>query len=218
MNVALLLSRYLLSRPEKPDEKKRRIACIGDSITFGAGVMATRKTEAWPAVWGERLGAGFQVLNYGVSGATLQNEGDCPYAKVGFLRELKAAKPELIVLMLGTNDSKPYNWEEERFAREYEALLTKLIALPWPHRVALMTPPRAFPEEKLGVIPFEIDNEVIRSRICPLVKALSASYALPLVDLYARTAEHPAYFCDGVHPNARGNRAIAEILFRELPL
>lgn len=218
MDLALLLGRYLLAHPKRPDMDRRRIACVGDSITFGAGVMATRKTDAWPAVWEKLLGGSFQVLNYGVSGATLQREGDFPYEKVGFLKELKAASPELIVLMLGTNDSKPINWEAERFAREYGALVRELTALPWPHRVALMTPPRAFPEEKLGIIPFEIDDDVIRDRICPLVRALSADYALPLVDLYAWTEGHPEYFIDGVHPNTIGNRAIGEYLFRQLPL
>ena len=68
--------------------KKRRIACIGDSITFGAGVMKTRKKDAWTCVWNRMLGHDFQVLNYGVSGATLQKEGDFPYHQVGFLKRL----------------------------------------------------------------------------------------------------------------------------------
>lgn len=218
MNWGLYIGKLLLAHPERANRAKRRIACIGDSITFGAGVLKTRKTDAWAPVWQRSLGDSFQVLNYGVSGATLQREGDFPYDKVGFLRKLEKAEPELIVLMLGTNDSKPYNWEEARFAREYEELVKKLADKPWPHRVALMTPPKAFPEEKTGVIAFDVDNAPIRDSIRPLVFSLGDKYALPVVDLYGLTEEHPEYFCDGVHPNELGNQVIARYIQEQLTL
>ena len=217
MNLGLYIAR-LFVHPEKADPGLRRIACIGDSITFGAGVAATRKTDAWTYILQNRLGDSFQVLNYGVSGATLQREGDFPYRRIGFLKRLKKAQPELIVLMLGTNDSKPYNWNAERFGREYEALVRELIAMPWPHRLVLMTPPKAFPEEKTGVIGYDIQNEPIRDVIRPLVFSLGQSYELQVIDLYALTEEHPEYFCDGVHPNEPGNRILAEKLVKELAL
>ena len=217
MNLGLYIAR-LFVHPEKADPGRRRIACIGDSITFGAGVAATRKTDAWTYILQNRLGDSFQVLNYGVSGATLQREGDFPYRRIGFLKRLKKAQPELIVLMLGTNDSKPYNWNAERFGREYEALVRELIAMPWPHRLVLMTPPEAFPEEKTGVIGYDIQNEPIRDVIRPLVFSLGQSYELQVIDLYALTEEHPEYFCDGVHPNELGNRILAEQLVKELAL
>lgn len=208
----------MMTRPERPRRGKRRIACVGDSITFGAGVGKTRKTDAWPYVWQRELGEDFQVLNYGVCSATVQREGDFPYHRFGFLSRLKVSKPELIVLMLGTNDTKPCNWNEARFARELEELVRELAALPWPHRVALMTPPKAFPEGNSGVIAYDIDNAPIRDIIRPLVASLGERFALPVVDLYALTEEHPEYFADGVHPNAPGNRIIAETICRELSL
>ena len=218
MNWGLYIGRLLLAHPERADKSRRRIACIGDSITFGAGVMQTRKTDAWPAIWQRSLGEGFQVLNYGVSGATLQREGDFPYHRVGFLWRLRRAKPERIVLMLGTNDSKPYNWDAARFKREYESFLRDLIALPWPHSLALMTPPKAFPETKTGVIAYDIDNAPIRDSIRPLVLALGKKYGLPMADLYAMTEERPEFFDDGVHPNVPGNRAFAEFIEQTFPM
>ena len=215
MQLSLLLGRVLLTHPEKPDPAKRRIACIGDSITFGAGVFAARKTDAWPVLWQGLLGKAYQVLNYGVSGATLQKEGDFPYRKIGFLGRLESASPELIVLMLGTNDSKPYNWNEPRFMREYEQLVQELLSNAKP-RVALMVPPKAFPEEKTGVVAFDIDNDVIRDSIRPLILSLGKQYGLPVIDLYIFTETHPEWSDDGVHPNKAGNFAIAEHVFREL--
>lgn len=218
MDLGLLLGRYLLTHPDKPDQNRRRIACIGDSITFGAGVFATRKADAWPVLWQMLLGKEYQVLNYGVSGATLQKEGDFPYRKIGFLGRLDAARPELVLLMLGTNDSKPYNWDGPRFAREYEELVTELLSSPGTRRVALAVPPKAFPEKKLGVIAFDISNDVIQDSIRPLILSLGERYSLPVVDLYAFTEEHPEWFDDGVHPNKAGNRSIAQHIFKELTL
>ena len=217
MNFVLWMAKTLMP-PERADKSRRRIACIGDSITFGAGVLQTRKTAAWTAVWEKSLGEGFQVLNYGVSGATLLREGDFPYRKEGYLRRLKTAKPELIVLMLGTNDSKPHNWDEGRFAREYEELVTELKDKPWPHKLVLMTPPKAFPEEQTGVVVFEIRDDPIRDKIRPLVFALGEKYGVQVIDLYALTEDHSEYFGDGVHPNELGNRVIAEHLQEEIAI
>lgn len=75
MQLGLYLAKLLLVHPGRPNMQKCRIACIGDSIIFGAGVQMTRKTDAWTYLWQRRLGDGFQVLNYGVSGATLRREG-----------------------------------------------------------------------------------------------------------------------------------------------
>lgn len=218
MNWNLYIAKLLTAHPGKADLKKRRIACIGDSITFGAGVAQTRKEHAWTFVWNRLLGDGFQVLNYGVSGATLQKEGDFPYHKVGFLKRLPKARPELIVLMLGTNDAKPYNWNEKRFIREYEVLLKDLMEAGWPHRLVLMTPPEAFPEETTGIVGYDIDPGPIEGSIRQAVFSMGDRYGLQVIDLYALTKDHTEYFDDGVHPNIEGNRVIAEHLEKEICL
>lgn len=201
-------------RPEAPDFGKRRIACIGDSITFGSGVIQTRKQDAWVFILGRLLGEKYQVINFGVSGATLQDEGDKPYRGQGMLKKVQEAKPDVIVLMLGTNDSKPQNWDENRFRREYAGLVNELSAYPWPHKLILMTPPKAFPQEKSGEIPFKIDNSPISGPIRTMVLETAGKRDVSCVDLYAFTEGHPEYFADGVHPNRLGNEKIAEYLFR----
>ena len=119
----------------------------------------------------------------------------------------------MIVLMLGSNDSKPYNWNWSRFEKEYEELVKELASEPWKPKVVLMVPPKAFPEEKTGVVAFDIDDTVIRDRIRPLICSLGERYSLPVIDLYAQTENHPEYFCDGVHPNIAGNRFIADTVY-----
>jgi len=55
-----------------------RVACIGDSITYGSGIKF-RTRDSYPAQLGRMLGETWQVRNFGVSGATMLKNGDKPY-------------------------------------------------------------------------------------------------------------------------------------------
>ena len=205
-----------LPRPEKPQKDMVRVACIGDSITFGAGVSKTRKKDAWVYVLERKLGSAYQVINYGFIGATLQREGDLPYRKRGFLKKVKEAEPSVILLMLGTNDSKSYNWDEARFREQYEELVCELLEGTWPHRLVLLAPPKAFSKAKTAKVPYDIDDGLIRGTIRTTVFAIGEKYDLQVGDLYSLTEDHPEYFLDGVHPNKQGNKSIAEYLYGTL--
>ncbi len=198
---------------EKPDPRRRNIACVGDSITFGSGVKSTRRADAWPYILDRRLGTEYRVLNYGVSGTTARDAGDFPYRDHGFLSAAKNAGAELILLMLGTNDSKPYNWDAEG----YEADIRRLIAELRQHgeKLVLLLPPKAFPSRD-GIVAYDIRDEVICGEVLPILRRAAEEYTLPVIDLYAFTQDHPEYFDDGVHPNILGNYAIAEHILQKL--
>src|SRR5687768_5658034 len=68
--------------PVNPSDYKDkiRVACVGDSITFGSGVK-DRETNNYPAQLGRMLGEKWEVRNFGVSGATMLRKGDKPYDK-----------------------------------------------------------------------------------------------------------------------------------------
>lgn len=57
-----------------------KVACIGNSITYGA-FIANRDQNSYPAQPQAYLGDGYEVRNYGVSGRTLLTQGDYPYVK-----------------------------------------------------------------------------------------------------------------------------------------
>lgn len=198
-------------RREKPISSKRRIVCIGDSITFGAGVAKSRKRDAWTYILERALGDDFQVLNYGVSGATAQNSGDYPYRRHGYMKEAIAADPEMYILMLGTNDSKSFNWNREGFDAAMRGMVDELRESRPSARILLMLPPRAFVGRK-GIIGFGIQDDVIRGEVIPILRNIAADYGLRTIDLYALTEGHPEYFGDGIHPNVLGNRVIADYI------
>ena len=206
-----------LPRRDRPLPGKRRIACIGDSITFGAGVTTTRDRDAWPYVLGRHLGDAFQVLNYGISGATAQVESEVLFKQYhDFIDDAVAAEPELYLFMLGTNDCKTVNWKRDAFVRDYTHMLDRIRAGSPNAAIVLLCPPALFPFGRENVIPFGMDKDVLQNEVVPLIKEIASRRGLAVIDLYAFTDGHPEWFVDGCHPNAEGNEAIADYLFEQL--
>ena len=99
-----------LDARQTPKPDAIRVACIGNSITDGHGIdMATQ--HGYPALLQKKLGEGYWVKNFGVSGRTMLNKGDLPYMNETAWRDALAFDPDIVVIKLGTNDSKPQNWE-----------------------------------------------------------------------------------------------------------
>lgn len=205
-----------LSRPRKETKKKpgtRTIVCIGDSITFGAGVLTSRKKDAWPYILDRLMGQNAEVLNYGISGATMIRSGDTPYRE-DFYRAVEELDPQTILLMLGTNDSKRQNWKEASFAKDYEAVLKRFAKEG--REIILMCPPKAFAKKGKDISVYGIRNHEIQEGVIPVIRKLAEQYSLRVVDLYALTENHSEYLGDGVHPNKQGNQIIASHIFRFL--
>ena len=203
-----------LAVPKTPKrlEGKRYIACIGDSITFGAGVRG-KKEETWEYFLNELLSETYQVLNYGLSARTLQDEGDYPYKADKFYTESKKGKIDTFLIMLGTNDAKPHNWNEERYKSELVSFVNEYKKR---GEVLLMTPPSCFEDEKSGIVPFDIDKKTIDGPIQRIIFETGKECKVPVIDLHEYTKDHPEWFADGIHPNKEGNKNIARYIFHQL--
>ena len=103
------LGNWLKSIPA-PKEDAIRVACIGNSITDGFGIDMRAK-YGYPAQLQGILGDGYWVKNFGVSARTMLNKGDFPYMNEMAWKDALAFKPDIVVIKLGTNDSKPQNWQ-----------------------------------------------------------------------------------------------------------
>lgn len=197
---ALLTSVGTLQAGEPPI----KVACVGDSITYGAGVE-NREQNHYPKVLGELLGKGYEVRNFGVSGATAQKEGDHPYWKTNDFAKVSEFQPDIVVLMLGTNDSKPHNWESsERYAANVAALAEHFAELDSHPQVLLCLPPPAFR------VNFKIRPEVMDAGVIPAVKSVAEKGKYPTIDVYAAFVGKSPLLPDGIHPNAAGAKIIAE--------
>ena len=86
-----------------------KVACVGNSITYGSGIK-DRANHSYPSVLGRLLGSKYEVQNFGFSARTLLNKGDHPYMKETLFQKALNYQPDIVVIKLGTNDSKPINW------------------------------------------------------------------------------------------------------------
>ena len=112
-----------MSSISEPKEGQIRVACVGDSITYGHGIKNWKKNN-YPAVLQKELGNTYHVNNYGVSGYTVQDDGDKPYTSLKQYQQSLDYNPDIVVFMMGTNDSKPYNYKTPgKFRTDLENIL-----------------------------------------------------------------------------------------------
>lgn len=186
-------------------DEKIRVACVGDSITAGAGVE-NPKENAYPVVLQKLLGDGYEVKNFGVSGRTLLNTGDYPYTKEKAYQNALAFKPQIVIIKLGTNDTKPQNWKHEAdFEKDYTALIESFQKLESTPRVFLCTPVPAY-KGNFGI------TEPVVVKVKPRVEALGKKLELPVIDLYTALSDKKEMFPDQIHPNAAGAKLMAETI------
>lgn len=193
------------------DVPEIRIACVGDSITFGYGIEDPGQ-NSYPAVLQSLLGEGYRVRNFGVSGCSVQEDTDLPFTALESYTESIAFQPDILIFMMGGNDTRSGNWQgEEAFRSSLEALLDSYTGA----QILLCTPAVTFFTESCPG-PVYADFGVrpdITGTIADIVRDVARERACTLVDIYALTEEHPQWYCpDGVHPNAQGAAAIAEAL------
>lgn len=174
-----------------------KVACIGDSITEGVGTHGARKS--YPDRLQALLGDGYVVGNFGVSGRTLLKKGDFPYWKEKKYQAALAMQPDIVVIMLGTNDTKPHNWKHEaEFTADYRELVQSFQALKSKPKVFVCRPVPVPGAGNFGI------NEANVQREIPRVDALAKELGCGVIDMHAALAEHPEMLPDRVHPNNDG--------------
>ena len=186
-----------------------RVACIGDSITWGFTLLNPWR-QSYPALLQEKLGPGYEVRNFGYNDAAARFDADTPYVSKRAYRESLAWNPDIVLLMLGTNDTKSRNWDPEIFRRDYRRIVESYRALPSAPRVIMIAPIRVFPVGGipiLGVLPENMENGVR-----PAIRALAAEMELELVDLQDLFTDR-RYCRDGVHPQRAGAQMLADAIW-----
>ena len=223
------LGNWLKAR-QTPQPGAIRVACIGNSITDGHGIdMATQ--YGYPAELQKKLGNGYWVKNFGVSARTMLNKGDYPYMNEMAWQDALAFKPDVVIIKLGTNDSKPYNWQHNsEFRQDLEQMVTTLCpALAQPAKkgkknksqksqlssqkpqIFLCTPIPAFKST------WDINDSVIVNGIIPIQKEVAQKYGLRIIDLHTHYAnDGDKMLTDGIHPDGKGAQRLAEIIAGEI--
>jgi len=198
------LTGWLQSLPRHPRGAKR-VACIGNSITHGSGIDM-QESKGYPAQLQRLLGKNYVVRNYGVGARCMMSTSDHPYMKEQAWRDAKAFQPDVVLIKLGTNDSKDYQWNQQQYEQDYQAMIDTLAALPSKPAIYLCTPIRAF-QDRWG-----ITEKIITEGVIPSIRRLAAKNNLPVIDLHAVVDDTKLMTGDGIHPNEKGAAKMAEAI------
>jgi acyl-CoA thioesterase I len=186
-----------------------RVACVGNSITEGSEIEAGKK---YPDQLQALLGEKFEVKNLGLGGRTLLKNGDHPYWNEQQFKDVMNWSPRIIVIKLGTNDSKPQNWaHKDEFESDYRAFIQAFkTRIPSKKKIYVCTPVPAFKEA------WGISDKVIKEEIIPIIEKVAKEEEVFLIDLYTPLTGKGEFFPDGIHPNAEGAKLIAEAVYNAI--
>lgn len=204
------------------------VACVGNSITEGYGIWADKK---YPDHLQEMLGNDYAVTNFGVSSMTFAGEkikgGDnnSSYWKTDKFKAALASSPNIVIIELGTNDSKyfmesaggNYNYlygqcEKSQLYADYEALIDTFAHLPTNPEIYATLQPYS------NNVGWAIMDTAIVSQINPIIKETAVKKGVNIIDLHT-LFQTPAWFLDdSVHPNATGAQELAKIVNKYMTL
>lgn len=205
------------------EEKIVKVACLGDSITYGD--KSGGSGYAYPDHLQKLLGDGYEVRNYGINGATMTQSSWCPkYLDTNQAKQCKEWNPDIVIIMLGTNDSQDICWINTDGKRKYEATARELIEacknFSSKPSVYIASSPTAGEGNQFGIRP-----NVIKDEIVPLQKELAEEMGCGYIDIHSQTADFQKLGLiteqyngkpDLVHPNNDGYFHLAKMMFNGL--
>ena len=193
-----------------PRKDAVRVACIGNSITFGAGIK-NRSRDSYPSVLARMLGDNYWVKNFGVSARTMLNKGDHPYMNEPAYKNALAFNPNIVVIKLGTNDSKSFNWKYKAdFMKDAQTMINAFKGLPSQPKIYLCYPSKAY------LTGDGINDDIISKEIIPMIKKLAKKNDLSVIDLHTAMDGMPELFPDRIHPNEKGAQVMAKAVYQSI--
>lgn len=201
-----VLSMAVFKHPVKPV----KVACIGNSITFGY-TLPDPSTDSYPAQLQRMLGEGYEVGNFGKSGATLLNKGHRPYMRQVEFRKAMEFAGDIAVIHLGINDTDPRNWPSHRddFFRDYLALIDSCrLANPKVRVLIARMTPIAHRHAR-----FLSGTRDWHREIQEMIGQVSRYAGVQLIDFHEPLYPFPGLLPDAIHPNVEGAAKIAQVVY-----
>lgn len=184
-----------------------KVACVGDSITQGSG----SKGNPYPKQLQALLGDKWNVGNFGVSGRTLMDKGDYPYMNEKAYQNALAMNPDVVIIMLGTNDTKQQNWQfKATFYGDYTKLVKSFQELESKPRIYVCRPCPVPGKGGFGITEAGVQEQI------PQIDKLAKEMGIGLIDMHAALEATPELLPDRVHPNAAGAGKMAEAAYAAL--
>lgn len=198
------------------------VACIGDSITYGTN-STDPSMQSYPVYLQRMLGYSYYVEKYGAPSHSLIETDTQSFLKHEYFKKSTAAKPDVVIVMLGTNDCRTQKWEDSAYknwadpARKQAFLSSgkKLIdayrAANKEVQIIFATCPTVPQDAWLGT-----DwTSRIRKYGNPTIRSLAESNDCPVIDVFTFSTKHPEMFegGDGLHPQNEQYQILAQGIY-----
>jgi lysophospholipase L1-like esterase len=211
-SICALLISFSFDQPIDPYKYSSpiKVACIDNSITYGSGID-NRPLNSYPAQLQRMLGNNWIVRNFGIVGRTMLKKGDYPFWKEEAHTQAKNFLPDVIVIKLGTNDTKTRNWKfSNEFYSDYKAIVRELKALSSHTQIFVRKPVPVYSAQ------WRTNHSFIVHGVIPTIERLGKEEKLQVIDLYTPLSGKPKNFPDHIYPNAEGTGLMAKTIYKAL--
>ena len=209
----LIIAVLTILAPQQMLAQKQKISCVGNSITYGYG-LSNPSTQSYPSQMQALLGtSSWTVGNFGVSSKTMLKKGDQPYWNEQAFANAKTYLPNLVMIELGTNDAKSWNWNNRgsEFVSNYEEMITIFRGL------------TSKPDVWIGLVPpgnnvsWNILGTVLKDSVNKRIKQVALESGVGLIDIYDALGGNASkwysstnFQSDSIHPTTAGAAIIAQ--------
>jgi lysophospholipase L1-like esterase len=205
--MAIVASLFMASfyvKTVKSESGPIRVACVGDSIT---------ERSWYPVKLRLLLGDNYTVANFGVSGSTVSLDSKIPYMNQTEFQMAIQFQPDIVIIMLGTNDANPeITQNETNFEADYTQLVTSFERLEGEQLIWVVKSPPICTNNS------NYNNTYLTNTVIPHIDDLANQMNLPTIDINSAFGNHSDYFADGVHPNIEGADLIASHVYDAITL
>jgi len=176
-----------------------KVTCVGDSIT---------QDSEYPLDLQTMLGNNYSVGNFGSRESTVLRISWKPYMNQSEFQGAMDFQPDIVVIMLGTNDGlwmlQSFN---ESFEEDYAMLIGCFRQLDSNPQILIVKSPPIFSNCS------DLSPAFHSETIIHMTEDLASRLNLPIIDVYSTFSDHAEYFDDGVHPNSDGAALIASQVY-----
>ena len=203
-----------------------KVACVGNSITYGYGIVSWPDQTSYPHHLQEMLrgdAPGDTVENFGVSSLTVRKDDQASYWKGHRFAPAIEFAADTVIIELGTNDSKAYApWNtpaqnavvDSAITADFEALIDTFQVKSKPHVFICLAP-------YVNNVDWNIIDTTVVKRVNPAILRAGLEKGVNVIDLHSRFSalENPSwYLSDMVHPSVEGAKHLAEIVYAHLQM
>jgi lysophospholipase L1-like esterase len=201
--VTLIILSWLVisaSMQSVAEAKVIKVACVGDSITEHSG---------YPLKLQLLLGTHYKVENFGVSGSTVSINSNISYMNQNAFQKALDFQPDIVLVMLGTNDANLATANDTDLSDDYIRLVTSFQNLNSSPEILLVDSPHIYSTYS------GYNNTYLTTNVIPTINNVADQMNLSTVDIYD-TMNSPSYFADGIHPNDDGATILASTMYDAL--